>query len=287
MKYSSKCFQCPVSFIFNGLKIASDEETLNEIINNEKSISRFGDGEFLIMFGGSLVFQKSNKILSNRLKEILNNNDNQFLVGINVPYRDIYKFKNHSKKHWNKFFNKYKFKLVKILNKKKKYYYAGISRFYFKYKDKPNLLSNYIKKLKKIWENKNILIIEGKYSRIGVGNDLFMKAKSIKRIICPSVNAFYVYDKIIKSVLKMEEKRLILIALGPSATILSYDLYKLGYQTIDFGHMDIEYEWFLRNVTKKTKIENKFVSEVKGNSYKFSTVKDKNYYQQIISYILN
>ena len=32
------------------------------------------------------------------------------------------------------------------------------------------------------------------------------------------------------------------------------DLYNLGYQAIDIGHIDIEYEWFLRNATKNIKV---------------------------------
>ncbi len=119
-----------------------------------------------------------------------------------------------------------KFKFIKILNKKNKYYSVAISRFYLRYKDKSKV-PNFIKSLKKIWDNKNILIIECNSSRVGIGNDLFINVKSIKRIICPSRNAFNVYDKIIKSVLKLKEKRIILIALGPTASVLSYDIYKL------------------------------------------------------------
>ena len=44
---------------------------------------------------------------------------------------------------------------------------------------------------------------------------------------------------------------IILIALGPTATVLAYDLSKRGYQAIDVGHIDIEYEWFLNNASKK------------------------------------
>ena len=124
------------------------------------------------------------------------------------------------------------------------------------HKDKnKNHIWNYIKKLKKIWVHKNVLIIEGEKSRIGVGNNLFDNIKSIKRIIFPVTNAFLVYKKIIKEVLKLNEKRLILIALGPTATILAYDLYKLGYQAIDIGHVDIEYEWFLKNAKHKFRLK--------------------------------
>ncbi len=44
---------------------------------------------------------------------------------------------------------------------------------------------------------KRYFIIEGEKSRLGIGNDLFNNSKSIKRIICPIINAFNAYDKII------------------------------------------------------------------------------------------
>ena len=285
-KKFNECEQCPTHIVFNGLKIFSDKETLNQIIKYKKSISRFGDGEFRLILGKNIRFQKSNKILSNKLFEVLNSNDKDFLIGINIPYRILNKLTNHEIKFWTKYFKRYRFKIINLLNIKKKYYSATITRFYYRYKDKSNA-SNFIKQLKKIWENKNILIIEGDKSRIGIGNDLFNNAKSIKRIICPSQNAFKVYDKIIKQVTKLGENRLILVALGPTASILTYDLYKLGYQSIDFGHLDIEYEWFLRNTTKKLQIENKYVNEAEGINHNFTKVKDKNYYKQIIAYILN
>ena len=48
--------------IFKGLQIVSPEETLDEIIKYNKSISRFGDGEFSLIFGISINFEKTNKI---------------------------------------------------------------------------------------------------------------------------------------------------------------------------------------------------------------------------------
>ena len=139
--------------------------------------------------------------------------------------------------------------------------------------------------MKKIWEQKDILIIEGEFSRLGIGNNLFDNTKSIKRIICPAFNAFKVYNKILKFIKSLKEKRLILIALGPTATILAYDLFKLGYQAIDIGHIDIEYEWFLRKVKRRILIKNKYVNEVIGKNH-FTKVNDNRYYNQIISKIL-
>lgn len=174
----------------------SDDITLNEIIKKNKSISRF-DGEFKIILGQSNGFLNSNKLLSKKLLNILNLKDKNFLVCINLPYKKkgLKKWTTFAQKYWNRFFNKYKFKIAKII-KNKKYYSATVSRFFIEYKDKNNI-PKYIQKFKKILEKKDILNIEGEKARLGIGNDLFNNSKSIKRIICSIINVFNIYDKII------------------------------------------------------------------------------------------
>ena len=281
------CQNCTSKEILEGLKILSPDDTLNEIIYNNKSISRFGDGEFSLIFGYNIGFQKTNQIISNKLYNVLQSNEEGLLIGLpntlNIEYLD--NFKNISKNYWRKWIEHNKHKLM-ILNKNKTYYSSFITRFYNDYKDKSGV-SIYIKKLKKIWDQKDILIIEGEKSRLGVGNNLFNNTKSILRIICPSINAFDVYDKIFNAAIKIDKNRLILIALGPTASVLAFDLYKTGYHVVDVGHVDIEYEWYLRNATTKIKIENKFVNEAKGGKDNIQDIKDKNYNNQIIEKILN
>lgn len=72
-------------------------------------------------------------------------------------------------------------------------------------------------------------------TRFCVGNNLVSNAKSISRIECPSENAFEKYDKIkyliFRNLIKIDY--VILIALGPTATVLSYDLGVTGQQAID------------------------------------------------------
>ena len=57
---------------------------------------------------------------------------------------------------------------------------------------------------------------------------------------------------------------LVLCALGPTATVLVKDLCDAGYQAIDIGHLDIEYEWFLTGAKNKSAIANKYVNEANG-----------------------
>ena len=274
--------------LFKEIKIFSANDTLDEIINNNGSISRFGDGEFNLINGNEIDFQEYNKNLCKKLKMILKNNEEGLLIGINIPYKNyqLNRYIDNVKQYYINYINNNKLKIYKLLNKSKQYYSSEITRFYIDFKDKSGV-PNYIKKLKKIWDKRDIVIIEGEMSRLGIGNDLFNNSKSIKRIICPSQNAFSVYHKIIKKVItEIDKKYLILLALGPTATVLAFDLYKLGFQVIDVGHIDIEYEWYLKNANCKLQIENKYVAEVNGSNYNFTKVKDKNYYKQIIAEIL-
>lgn len=112
--------------------------------------------------------------------------------------------------------------------------------------------------------DKNILLVEGKYSRNGVGNDMFDKAASVKRILVPNKNAFAKYDDIKNEVLKnVNLDTLVLLAMGPSAKPLVCDLVEQGYWVLDIGHIDSEYEWFLsKTVTKERTKINKHIAEL-------------------------
>jgi len=112
--------------------------------------------------------------------------------------------------------------------------------------------------------HKTPLVVEGENTRFGLGNELLSLAKKVKRILCPPKNAYKIYNKILERIKLENKEQLILLALGPTATILAYDLAKEGYQAVDIGHMDIEYEWYLRKADRKIDIENKAVNEVSG-----------------------
>lgn len=249
------------------LKIATVEETINKIYEG-KSICRYGDGEFDLILGRDLPFQNWNSILANRLKEILidKSQDTKLLIAIpKIVKADFKGYNDYAYNFWINFYVKNIIKISKLINKDKQYYSYQISRFYIDFIDKSDC-NKKIDDLKKIWDKKDLLIVEGNLTRMGVGNDLFENAKSIKRILCPAKNAFDKYNEILKCCLQFSKDRLILIALGPTATVLAYDLSKNGCQALDIGHIDIEYEWFLRQAKDKIKIENKYVNEAGGFS---------------------
>lgn len=92
------------------------------------------------------------------------------------------------------------------------------------YKDKSG--SGYrVDRLKQIWRGQDVVLVEGKDSRLVVGNDLFEGANSLVRVLGPSENAFDRYDEIMNYVkTNANQNTLILLALGPTATALAYEL---------------------------------------------------------------
>jgi len=72
------------------------------------------------------------------------------------------------------------------------------------------------------------------------------------------------------------------MALGPTATVLAYDLCKAGYRALDIGHLDICYELFLRNEPYMVAVEGKYVNEASYRSPAPCT--DPTYLSQIITY---
>ena len=137
---------------------------------------------------------------------------------------------------------------------------AFISRPYIDLEDKTPS-AGYFAKLKELWQDKDLLIVEGETSRSGVGNDLFDGAKSIQRIICPSRNAYRKLEAIKQAVREYADNRLILTMLGPTAKVLVYDLVQEDYRALDIGHIDSEYEWFRMGASHKVKLSHKHTAE--------------------------
>lgn len=240
----------------------TDEQVIDLVVNEKKSISRYGDGEFKWLLDiKQESFQKKDEKLSERLKEILKEDNEKLIIGIPYALNDLSEYNKEAKFVWKVFINKMYDKIVDYIDTNKKYCNASITRPYMDYKDKSEVEQRF-ENIKKIWKNKEITIVEGEYTKIGVGNDLLKEAKNIRRIICPSTNAFSKYNEIYSEIIKEDKTRVILLALGPTATVLASDLSKNGYQAVDIGHVDIEYEWFLNKAKNKQKVNGKHVNEV-------------------------
>lgn len=269
-------------------KICSVEDTCKRIIEDRCSLSRYGDGEFEIILGHAKdIYQGNDENLSRRLREILISN----LYGHMVALADDYGAMTKVLREENRFairrhMTEEKRKVYyALLDMNKQYYNAYISRPYVIYPhDEIEQTKKRFDALRRIWDKQDILFVEGDRTRMGVGNDLFDNARSIERIIAPNENAFCVYEGLYDASMKFGKDKLILIALGPTATVLAYDLAKEGYWALDVGHLDLEYEWFLKG-KGYSYIPHKYNNEVLGDTYVLP-IEDKSYTASIQAQIM-
>ena len=279
-----------VHYLFNKnqykkIKILSTMETIDLIRTKKLSVSRFGDGELLwILEKNKNSFQTNNPLLKERLIEVLTSNNQNMLICLPKVWTDMKENNYLSTRYWRLFLYRNFKKFKKYISNNKIYGNASFTRIYMPLKNK-SISKLYFAEIKKIWQNKKITIIEGENTKLGINNDLFNNTLSLERIICPATNAFDNYEKILDQAKQISKENLVLIALGPTATILSYDLSQLGYQAIDIGHIDIEYEWFLKKAKKKIKINGKDVNEVSNTKEEKNIIYNDLYENSIIKRI--
>lgn len=245
-------------------KILDGLELLKRTIREHSSFCRFGDGEFEMIRGKRRPwFQEPDPLLSKRLKEVLDSEDEGICIAISQNFTGFEQYTEEAADAIRKYmFGSTREYILELLNKKRIYYDAYVSRPYLIYKDKKNA-DKIFPLFKELWKERDVIIVEGEYSRIGIGNDLMEQARSISRILCSSKNAWDRYKEILEIILKKVSKEsLICISLGPCATVLAYDLAQEGYQALDIGQLDNEYEWYLRGTENRIAIPGKMIAEV-------------------------
>lgn len=266
-------------------QIMTCEETVKYILEKECSVARFGDGELKLVSGRDLIFQKSTPEIRAGLNKVLASDKDNLLVCLPSVFSDEQLADRNDAEYWKKHLSYCRKFWYNNLSADKKYGNAFISRHYINLKDKKTGVAEYFELVKKLWDKKDIIIVEGEKSRLGMGNDLFDNARSIRRILAPSAQCFSKYDEILNEIKKHGTEPLYILAMGPTASIMPIDLCDLGYHVIDMGNIDTEYEWFRMGATEKVPVKNKMVYEA-GAGKGVGDVDDEKYNSEIIAKIL-
>lgn len=274
------------------LDILSSEETIDYILQTNCSVARFGDGEFEMVLqpDRDLGFQGRNSTLSEKMKSVLGNQNPNLLICVPFTLNDLHGRTKHSRMFWFSWGkrNDQHHRIVELIRQCQPdgYVYGDsqITRPYIAYRTAEHAVGIF-SAMKKIWDGQDILFVEGEKTRLGVGNDLFDNARSVKRVLCPATNAFDRYDEILDAVKSVWNGELILLALGPTATVLAADLADSGIRAMDLGHVDIEYEWFRTGAKGHDQVAGKFTNEAE-NGNQVADCADENYQQQIICRIV-
>ncbi len=264
----------------------SDDETLRMIIEERKSLARFGDGEFAIAFHiPRQKFQRPDERLAKRIWQVVNSDHPDLLVAIADNYGNLDKYCTQAAMAIREYMTEEtREQHRQIIPINRIYSNTYITRPYVIYKDvfteKPRRRFD---ALKRIWTGKKVIIVEGEQTRLGVGNDLFGGCAEIKRIIAPATSSFDRYDEILAECKKNSgQADLFVLAIGPSSGILAYDLTVEGIQAVDVGHIDIEYEWFLAGKGTRVPVPGKYNNEVVGGDM-VEPVNDSAYEASIIA----
>ena len=258
-------------------------DTIEEIVTQKRSLARFGDGEFFIALGYSeLGYQQLDSALSERLKEILVSKDENVLISLPNTFGCLDEYTDVAIRYWRDLLPKTRTNMYELLDFDKRYHNTAITRPYKEYRDKSDTGAKYVD-LKRIWGNQDVFLVEGSLSRLGVGNDLFSNVRSLKRLLGPGKSAFSRYAELIALIIEKSNKdELILLALGPTATVLAYDLAQMGYWAVDIGNVDLDYTWFLNQDENYSPIDNKYVWFLDNGGEAISEINDEEYNAEII-----
>lgn len=261
--------------------IAGDEELVDKITTEHKSFIRFADGEFEMMRGKERApFQKMDAGLSKRLLDVFQIPHENILTGIADTYGDLDQYTEEIAQGIREYMTEETRAFhLSVIDLNRTYYDAYMFKSYMPYKDKENT-GKRVSLIKQIWEGRDIVFVEGDKTRTGYGNDLFDNAKSIRRILCPTFHAYSKYDEILSCCRKVNKDCLILVVLGPAGKVLAFDLVQEGYQVVDIGQIDMDYEWYLAGAGFKVPNPNKYVSQLPPSEV--NEIVDETYQEQIL-----
>lgn len=207
--------------------VISAEDTIDRVINGA-SLVRYNDGEYNLLIGlHKRSYQNLDDQLIERLKDILRSDQPNVLIGITAVdgYSSLGQI-------WKKFIVRKGNRTLKLFDHNKTYYAGNISGLLWA---QGEAFDHNVALFKRIWEKRKVLFVVGKNSRFFFSEELFDNIIEHDFVYAPPKNAFAHYDSILSEVKKYDRDWLVLIALGPAATVLAYDLALDGFQALDFG----------------------------------------------------
>ncbi len=226
------------------MPILTEHATIQYIIDHKVSMSRYGDGELRICIGGNSISQRGNPELRKQLCDILKSKNSKCLVCIpRIKERKTWGTKK-KKAFWAKYLIP---KFNNLYKPNKLYGSAFVTR-----PDAAPEIDNvkYSTLVKCIWTGKRVILVQGEGQLFNKRPSLFDNVESLHMIREPRKEAHKAWKKIMKYIVWNScENTVVVISLGPTATLLAHELSYKGIQALDFGHLG----QFYANVHPKSK----------------------------------
>lgn len=204
-------------------EVVDEFETLR-LVAGGKSIARFGDGEFNLARGGNCVSQVGSKEIRNELRDVLNTDSKECLIGI--PRLDKRGPKNVN---WSKLAPIYE----GFLKPHKPYYSAFITR-----PDSAPWIATdeYFDQVESLWRDKEVTMVYGSNRSLSSNFGPMACARSLAVIQAPYRDAYAAIDELASQITAVGRKT-VLLMVGPTATCLALRLSKTGFHALDLGHI--------------------------------------------------
>lgn len=225
--------------------VMSTKDTIKFIVQNNATICRYGDAEFDICNykNEDDPYQKPSAELTARLSEIIKSTATEDLLICIPPFNS--KTNNIKNYHGSLSFWEWywltRYEEVQALFSQKEFGNSFVTRESVFYE-------NMLEDVKKIWEGRDVVFVYGKGGRFKANSVIFDNIASYKEVLIEPVNAFSDYSSIFGVCREFDKGVLFIIAAGPTAAVLSYDLWAEGYQALDAGHLPNAYDEFLGEI---------------------------------------
>lgn len=212
---------------FKGKRLSA-LETVKWMKENKCGVSRFGDGELMLMMEHGIYYQKSDKKLMYELRSICSGKRNALICMPDSGSENGF---------WQGFWMKYWF-ISKFFIDQPIYGDTAVTRPDGFYQFGKELADAWME----LWEDKNVCIVTGKDSRFNTEHYLLSNIKSKDVILSKNAHAYDDIDKLTEQCLMKEDIDLFLIALGPAGTVLSARLADKERIAFDIGHLTNSYD---------------------------------------------
>ena len=210
-------------------RFTNAKESIDILAHSDKSLIRFGDGEFMIMNNHGIHYQDSDERLARELKEIILEYDaTESSYYLAMPSRHFTCPWTFYVRHWEKM----KWFLYSRRTFVAKY---DFDQLFF---DAFMFSKTYAQEYPQIWQGedlKGLILVHNDPVYAKVLNE--SSGVPVEVVVIPASNAYSIIEELIENVMKLYSPgKLILISAGPCGKAMVYRLSKMGIRSIDTGH---------------------------------------------------
>ncbi|WP_139005390.1 GT-D fold domain-containing glycosyltransferase [Arthrobacter crystallopoietes] len=205
-------------------------ETIEALRDERRSFARYGDGEFRLMYRleHKLKFHRNSPELMVALKRVLTDPSENTLIGMPQVFLGL---------HWSIVFAETWHFVGPLV--------ASQERFGNSHVTRPMFFDHHgqdaVDAWRSVWEGRDVVVVTGHGSRFQMVPALFDNVSSVTEVFSTPTDAFFDLDRLIGEI-EDTGRDLVLLSLGPAATVAADMLAAKGIQALDIGHLSSSYE---------------------------------------------